>query len=66
MPKVPTWLAGVKTEFVCCKDKNVRSITQINPEELQPQSLRSEAGDLASVDAFEEEKEEDEPGETPD
>jgi hypothetical protein len=57
--KVPAWLASVKIDFVCCKDKELRSITQINPDELQPHSVRSEASDLAAVDALDDEDEED-------
>lgn len=62
MPKVPTWLSVVNTEFVCCKDKTLRSITEVRPEELQPQAVRNELADLAGVDAFveEDEKEEEE------
>lgn len=58
MVKVPTWLATVNTEFVCCKDKTLRSITEVRPEELQPHAVRNEVTDLAGVDAFEEEEDE--------
>lgn len=60
MSNVPSWLASVKTDFVCCKDKDLRSITQINPDELQPHAVRSEASDLAAVDALEDEEEDSE------
>jgi hypothetical protein len=56
MAKVPAWLSVVNTEFVCCKDKTLRSITELRAEELQPHAVRNEVTDLAGVDAFEEEE----------
>lgn len=56
--KVPSWLEGVKVEFVCtnCPQRQVRSITQVSAEELAP-ATKIEGDPLASIDELEEDEE---------
>jgi len=60
MDKVPAWLSSVSVEFICnnCPNRQVKSITQISGDQIM--SPRSEVSDLASVDSFGEEEEEEE------
>ena len=58
LDKVPTWLSSVTIEFICnnCPKRNIKSITQLTPEQITG-APRNAEDDLAAVDSFEEEKE---------
>lgn len=61
LDKVPKWLASVKIDFICnnCPQRrDIKSITQLTPEQLSGAPRNAEE-EVSAIGSFEEEKEED-------